>query len=101
MDADRALTVPRFPGCRGAVTIPRKEATMIELTEMQRQELKGSGPVRARNPETNEIYVLIRSDVYERLRGLLEDDLLDAASLMNQVMVEDDANDPYLESYQH
>ena len=33
------------------------------------------------------------------LRGLL-DDLPDTGVLMNEVMAEDDVNDPYLESYQ-
>lgn len=46
-------------------------------------------------------YVLIRAEVYERLKALLSDDLPDAAALMNEVRAEDDAKDPYLESYQH
>ena len=46
-------------------------------------------------------YVLVRADLYERLKALLSDDLPDAAPVMNEVMAEDDAKDPYLESYQH
>lgn len=46
--------------------------------------------------------VVIRKDIFERLQSLLGDDLdADAVcSHMEQVMAEDDANDPLLESYQ-
>lgn len=46
---------------------------MIELTPQQRQELTEPEPV-AIDPETKETYVLVRKDVYERLRELLYDD---------------------------
>jgi hypothetical protein len=46
---------------------------MIELTQQQRQELEGAEPARARDPQTNETYVLIRLEVYERLRGIIAD----------------------------
>jgi hypothetical protein len=48
-----------------------EEETVIELTPEQRQELKGAGLPRALDPETRETYVLIREDVYERLKGIL------------------------------
>jgi len=50
---------------------------------------------------TNIEYILVRADVYERLKATLSGDLPDSAALMNEVMAEDDATDPYLESYQH
>jgi hypothetical protein len=76
---------------------------MIELTSEQRQALSqnGSEPLRALDPSTNVEYVLIRAEIYERLKALLSDDMVDSAALMNEVMAEDDAHDPYLESYQH
>jgi hypothetical protein len=46
---------------------------MIELNEQQRQELNGSEPI-AIDPATNQEYVLVRRDVYCRLKGLLEED---------------------------
>jgi hypothetical protein len=75
---------------------------LIELTEQQHEALgrNGAEPVRAIDRSTNVEYVLVRAEVYERLKALLHDDLQDAAALMNEVMAEDDANDPYLESYQ-
>jgi hypothetical protein len=75
-----------------------KEAAVIELTEEQRQELDNEEP-RARDPLTNRTYVLVDAKVYARLKGLL-DDLPETGMLMNEVMADDDANDPYLESYQ-
>jgi hypothetical protein len=53
-----------------------KEGTMIELTEEQRRALRQSGesPPTVLDPETRIPYVLVRKDVYERLKGLLEDD---------------------------
>ncbi len=36
-----------------------KETAMIELTPEQRQELDAPGPARARDPQTNETYVLV------------------------------------------
>jgi hypothetical protein len=47
---------------------------MIELTEDQRQELKGNGEhARLLDPATRTEYVLVRADVFEQLRPLLEE----------------------------
>lgn len=76
---------------------------MIELTEQQRQELSAPGPV-AFDPRTGETYVLVRRETYEHLKALLALDDYDpdeGAGAINEVMAEDDAKDPYLESYQH
>jgi hypothetical protein len=63
---------------------------MIELTEQQRQELHGSEPAKARDPQTNETYVLVRTDLYERLRTILDGD---DARLMEPLLAELDAED--------
>ena len=47
---------------------------MIELTEEQRLELDQSEPACVRDPKTNATYILVRADVYERLKELLYDD---------------------------
>ena len=47
---------------------------MIELTEEQRSELDQPVPARVRDPKTNETYVLIPAEVYERIKELLYDD---------------------------
>jgi len=46
---------------------------MIELTEEQRKELREAEP-SAIDPGTNETYVLVRKSVYDRLKGLLDDE---------------------------
>jgi hypothetical protein len=51
----------------------RGEEAMIELTEQQRQELSEPEPV-AIDPATRETYVLVRREVYERMKELLYDD---------------------------
>jgi hypothetical protein len=45
---------------------------MIELTQEQRQELDGPEPVRVRDPMTNETYVLVRADIFERMRAVID-----------------------------
>ena len=76
---------------------------MIELTEEQRRELSAPEPI-AIDPQTGETYVLVRREAYERLKALLAPDDYDpeeGAAYVNEVMAEDDANDPWLDSYQH
>jgi PHD/YefM family antitoxin component YafN of YafNO toxin-antitoxin module len=76
---------------------------MIELTERQTQELSAPEPI-AIDPQTGESYVLVRRETYERLKALLTLDEYDpdeGAGYINEVMANDDAKDPYLESYQH
>ena len=72
---------------------------MIELTDEQQRELTHPEPI-AIDPRTREEYVLVRRQVYERLRGLLDDAVLATGELADRVMAEDDANDPSLASYQ-
>jgi hypothetical protein len=76
---------------------------MIELTPEQHQVLtqNGSAPARVIDRVTNLQYVLVPAEVYDRLKTLLTDDMPDTAALMNEVMADDDAHDPYLKSYQH
>jgi hypothetical protein len=73
---------------------------MIELTEQQRQELKNPEP-RARDPETGEAYVLVRAEVYERLKGLLgeEDWSEDAYRVAIEVFARDGWDDPRMDVY--
>ena len=76
---------------------------MIELTEQQRQQLSVPEPV-AFDPQTKAKYVLVRQEVYERWKALIaldEYDPNEGAAHINEIMAEDDAKDPYLESYQH
>ena len=67
---------------------------MIELTKQQWQELTAREPVVI-DPQTRAEYVLVRRDIYERLRDLLAaDTVYTTAEMLDRVMAEDDANDP-------
>jgi hypothetical protein len=61
---------------------------MIELSEEQRRQLEGPEPV-AIDPQTQEMYVLVRKAVYDRLKGFLEDD----ARLMYPALADIDPED--------
>jgi hypothetical protein len=59
---------------------------MIELTEEQRKELEGNGEnARVLNPATNEQYVLVRAQVFERIKGLISDDPDEMYSLLAEL----------------
>ena len=76
---------------------------MIQLTEAQRQELNTPEPLVV-DPQTKETYVLVRREAWERLKALLslgDYDPEEGTAYVNEIMAEDDANDPLLESYQH
>jgi hypothetical protein len=73
---------------------------MIELTEEQRQEMTGPEP-RAVDPVTNTTYVLVREDVYQRLKAIVSEvPVLTTADVLDKVMAEDDLNDPWLAELQ-
>jgi hypothetical protein len=74
---------------------------MIELTVQQQQALDADPEARLIDPRTRMVYVLVRADIYERLRGLLEEDegpdMRQVAVLVERAMREEDADDPTLE----
>ncbi len=45
---------------------------MIELTEEQQRELDGTQPVQARDPRTNDTYILVPAGDYERMRAIID-----------------------------
>jgi hypothetical protein len=47
------------------------------ITPEQRQEIEHAGFVRVEDPETHEIYIVIREDLYERLREAMQLDRSD------------------------
>ena len=48
---------------------------MIELTEQQRREVRGAGeaPIRLTDPDTKAEYVVLRAELYERMRRVFEE----------------------------
>jgi hypothetical protein len=76
-----------------------QEAAMtIEMTEELRQALaaKPDEPIRLIDPKTNESYVVLRSELYDRLKALLEEEedkalrkaWLDQATMTRRAWVE-------------
>jgi hypothetical protein len=55
------------------------EASMATITPEQKQlvEQAGDEPVRIADVETNREYVILRADVYDRMRHLLEEEEID------------------------
>ena len=51
---------------------PDKEARMIDLTEEQAQAQRAQkAPLCVRDPQTQQVYVLIRQDVYEQTCSII------------------------------
>lgn len=77
---------------------------MVELTAEQHQALIANGPdpVRAVDPATKDEYVLLRAEIYERIKGLIGDDQdwLDAAYRASmEVFARDGWDDPNMDVY--
>lgn len=71
----------------------------MNLTPQDIEALRRGEAVRvASPPEVGSDVVVIRSDVYERTRALLPDEVVGA--LVDETMSEYDENDPLLRSYQ-
>jgi ribosome recycling factor len=70
---------------------------MIELTQEQRQELETGESVVS----TNTTYVLVRKDVYDRIKSLLNDEdwTRDAYQAAMEVFARDGWDDPRMDVY--
>ena len=73
---------------------------MIELTEQQQRELRGMDAPQVVDPGTGKTYVLVQTEVYERLKGLLEDEPRITGEMVDRLMEEEDRDDPTLAFYQ-
>ncbi len=77
---------------------------MIELTAQQQQAVDGTAEPQLIDPRTRKTYVLVASEVYERLRNLVAEDdgpdMQQVAALVERAMREEDVGDPTLEFYQ-
>lgn len=73
---------------------------MIELTEEQRSELAATDTPKLLDPETGKTYVLVPAEVYERFKGLLEDEPRVTGEMVDRLMEEEDRDDPTLAYYQ-
>ena len=77
---------------------------MIELTNEQHQALEqhGAEPVRAIDPATNAEYVLLRAELYDRLKALLSEDAEwseGAYAAAMEIFARDGWDDPRMDTY--
>jgi hypothetical protein len=49
-----------------------EEAAMTELTVEQQHELHNGELAKFRDPRTDQTYVLVRADVFERMRAIID-----------------------------
>lgn len=74
---------------------------MIELTELQRQELKEELP-RVLDPQTKKIYILVSEEAYERMQSLLAPERLpktEQQALLHAAGLRAGWDDPEMEIY--
>ena len=79
--------------------------TILSDDLRQAIEKERGSPVHLVDAATNEHYVLMRADQYEKVKAVFEHDDHDfdpreAYPFVEEVMRDDDANDPTLSSYQ-
>jgi hypothetical protein len=75
---------------------------MTTITPEIRQAIEQAGgqPVQLTDPDTNSVYIVVRADVYERMRALCDDfHIRDAYPLMDQVAARDGWDDPSMDIY--
>ncbi len=73
---------------------------MIELTEQQRHELIATETPQILDPGTGKTYVLVRTEIYLRLRALFDDEPRVTGEIIDRLMEEEDRDDPTLAFYQ-
>jgi hypothetical protein len=76
--------------------------TRAELDPKLKQAVTGGMPVEIVDPATNELYYLISAEHSGLIAKAISDDFdpREAYPLIDDVMADDDANDPLLDSYQ-
>ncbi len=75
---------------------------MTVMTPEIRQAIENAGdqPVELTDPETNAVYIVVRAEVYERMRLVNDDfDIREAYPVMNQVVAHDGWDDPSMDIY--
>lgn len=73
---------------------------MIELTDRQREQLTATTAPQILDPHTGKTYVLVPTEVYERLSRILDEDVRVTGEMVDRLMEEEDRDDPTLMFYQ-
>jgi hypothetical protein len=76
--------------------------TRVELDNSLREAAMAGTPVEVVDPATKRVYYLISAEQFQRMAATLSDDFdpREFYPMIDEVMAEDDAKDPLLDSYQ-
>jgi hypothetical protein len=93
-----------FPGALQRLFVPscRRLELLDTISREVTNELAYPEPI-AVDPQTMQEYVLVRKEIFQRFRSLLDADepsMQEVALLVEKAMAEEDAGDPLLPSYQ-
>ena len=72
------------------------------ITPELRQAIEQAGgpPVRLEDPETNQVYVLLSGDVYERVRAIIDNEISPAEMTRHMwEVMKDEWSDPSMDAY--
>ena len=75
---------------------------MTAITPEIRQAIDNAGekPVEITDPETNSVYIIVRAEVYRRMRLFCEElEIRDAYPMMDQVAAREGWDDPSMDVY--
>ena len=74
--------------------------TTIPHEIWQAIEQAGEAPVQLTDPKTNAVYVIVRAEVYERMRAFCDDfDIREFYPMMNEVAAREGWDDPAMDIY--
>ena len=72
---------------------------MTTITAEIKQAIQATGHARVEDPETHETYVVLKADVYDHIRSLIEPDARDAYPLAQKAFGADGWDDPIMDEY--
>jgi hypothetical protein len=75
------------------------EGAMTTITPEIRREILDAGLARIEDPETSEKYVVLKAEVYERMRSLMDLDPREVYPLAMTVFGKDGWDDPVMDEY--
>ncbi len=73
----------------------------LQLSDEQRQAIESTpgSPVRVIDPNSGDVYVLVRESVFARIEGLLNDDLADTYPAQIESAMRAGWDDPVMDEY--
>lgn len=72
---------------------------MTAITSDVLKTINETGHARLEDPDTHESYVVLKADIYDRMRSLIEPDARDSYPLAMKVFGADGWDDPVMDEY--